>query len=286
LLVAAALSAVVGGILAVSGSVPDQRAPRPQRERVSLVDVFDARDPGVVAHRRVVLERSDQGAWTTVASVDLEGGAVLLDDAAVDRSGDGVPEVAVVDGNDGNCWSCDRVRLLQPRDGVLVDVLDAPHLDRHRWPVALRDVDGDGRVEVIVDDISWEDAIPSLCHACTPRPSAVVRFDTGRLVVDDAALRSSQLAEAEARRQDAIAADDAPDVLSAALALALLEKSGEQSSAHVDAEVDAEVAAANARARFRERLGPFAARLDPRDLQHVENRLWPAAPPAFPRSPR
>ena len=70
-----------------------------------------------------------------------------------DRNRDGVPDLLVGRGSGGNCSTCDRPALLQPKDGRLVDLLDLPTLQESRWPLGFVDVDHDGRQELIVVDL-------------------------------------------------------------------------------------------------------------------------------------
>jgi hypothetical protein len=254
----------------------------PATERASIVDVDHAGSGAFSEYTELRVERYDHTAWRRIGDATVRASSVIVEHAGIDRNGDGIAELVVVDGNDGNCWSCSRVRLFQLRDGALVDILDVPSLGRSHWPAALSDIDDDGVEEVIVHDISWEDEIISLCHACAPRPAAVLRFEAGQIMIDDHTLRQAQILEAEQRRRSGLTADNALGVLSATLTLTLVERGMDPIGPHGDISLEPQ----RARAMFFLRLGGLVTRLNPRDLNRIEQRLWPSQRLASPKSNR
>jgi len=108
---------------------------------------------------------------------------------ARDINGDGLNDLAVSQSTGGNCWECSRLRLFDVSNHQAHDVpmeLPATGLlggDNNEdgtsaVPGQLRDLDGDGRMEIIAGDAAWE--FHGFCHACSPGGNFVLAWDGAR----------------------------------------------------------------------------------------------------------
>jgi len=94
-----------------------------------------------------------------------------------DIQGDAVNELVVAQYASGNCWECYRLRAFAGKDHRVYEVpvrLPATGLLGSDYngdgtsavPRRLADIDGDGLMEVLALDASWE--LNGFCHACSP----------------------------------------------------------------------------------------------------------------------
>jgi hypothetical protein len=149
---------------------------------------------------------------------------------ARDINGDGLNDLAVSQSTSGNCWECSRLRLFDVSNHEAHDVpmnLPATGLLGNDYngdgtsavPVELRDLDGDGRMEIIVLDTSWE--LHGFCHGCSPEGQFVLAWD-GTSYADASSSYQSffddQIAALESRLS---AATHDSDRVSLALSIAL-----------------------------------------------------------------
>jgi hypothetical protein len=119
---------------------------------------------------------------------------------AADLNGDGKKELVVSVANGGNCWQCSRV-LLYTLEG------SGPRLIASE-PMRLEDLDGDGRVELLVGDTRWE-AYDDFSHAAAPGGTLVYTWRDGAYVFagsDASAFYDRELAEMRAGLAEAAAA--------------------------------------------------------------------------------
>jgi hypothetical protein len=214
---------------------------------------------------------------SVVATGTLENDRDFIEFAAHpfgDRNRNGVPDVLVRTSFVGTAWSSERLRLLEPRDGVLVDVLDVPWLQESRWPTRFEDVDDDGVVELVTADITWEFMLATGSHADGPRGTFVVKFRRGGGMAEDARspLVAAQLIDERKAYRGAVAAGEQTAVLNAAGTILELEMNGPGhdvdgavaryrrriADAHLDTEHenDASAVASHARAVDAERARP------------------------------
>lgn len=84
-----------------------------------------------------------------------------------DVNGDGATDMIVSVGNGGNCWQCSRV-LLYSLDGAELRFLASE-------PMTLKDLDGDGKAELLVGDTRWE-AYDDFSHAAAPGGTLVYKW--------------------------------------------------------------------------------------------------------------
>jgi|FLYL01.1.fsa_nt_gi hypothetical protein len=98
---------------------------------------------------------------------------------------DGLNELVVSAFSGGNCWECNRIRLFTAHDQQVHEIPvvlpvtgllsgDANGDGTAAAPQVLRDVDGDGVLEVIAVDASWE--LHGFCHACSPAADFVLAW--------------------------------------------------------------------------------------------------------------
>jgi hypothetical protein len=219
-----------------------------------------------VAWTRASVDDDDGPRANVVATGTLETERDFIEfaeNAIGDRNRNGVPDVLVKTSFMGTAWSSERVRLLEPKDGALVDVLDVPWLQEARWPLRFEDVDADGLDELVTMDITWEWLMSSGGHADGPHAEFVVEFLRGGRMIEDprSPLLLSQAREEEKELRFAVAHKDETAVLNAAGTLLQLEMNGPRHDV------------AGALARFRKRVNQ--ARLDDehqRDAQTIEHR--------------
>jgi hypothetical protein len=113
--------------------------------------------------RPVELLRRDAG-WYVDLNRDLSGR---------DLRGDGSATLVVSNHTAGNCWACGWVELYDLDGGVVRPV---PLALPAGWsPVAVRDLDGEGRYEIVAVDYRFESLF--WCHACSPSSSPVLAWD-------------------------------------------------------------------------------------------------------------
>ena len=118
---------------------------------------------------------------------------------AVDLNGDGRKELVVSAANGGNCWQCSRV-LLYTLEGNGARLIASE-------PMRLEDLDGDGRVELLVGDTRWE-AYDDFSHAAAPGGTLVYTWRDGAYVFagsDAAAYYDGKLAELRAGLAESVA---------------------------------------------------------------------------------
>ncbi len=119
-------------------------------------------------------------AGKTVTATDLAVDHIVdfgtyEDDKTVfaDVNGDGAPEMIVSVANGGNCWQCSRVMLF---------TLDTPTARLvASEPMTLKDLDGDGRPELLVGDTRWE-SYDNFAHALAPGGTLVYTWRDGKYV--------------------------------------------------------------------------------------------------------
>jgi hypothetical protein len=84
-----------------------------------------------------------------------------------DVNGDGATDMLVSVSNGGNCWQCSRA-LVYSLDGAELRFLAAE-------PMTLKDLDGDGKLELLVGDTRWE-GYDDFSHAAAPGGTLVYRW--------------------------------------------------------------------------------------------------------------
>jgi len=230
-------------------------------------------DPDVDLYRiqRVIITWTRQqkdGTVTAVGSLAEDHGSYefhTFDERAFgDRNHDGVRDVLVRRATGGNCSTCERPALLQPKDGKLVDLLDVPWLQQdYRWPHELRDVDQDGRDELVLRDVSHALAWENDGSAVSPAVEYVAELTRRGPVPAPASPHiARQRREALADYRSARSAHDDTGVIDAVIRLAMLETAG--------APHDFEAALARVRQRLADAHVGDAHRFD---VQSLESRL-------------
>ena len=91
-----------------------------------------------------------------------------------DINGDGVKEVIVQSSSGGNCWSCNPTEIYSIRNQKVELIAASPMQD-------VRDLDGDGSMELVVTDPRWE-LYGDLSHAASPFASVIFRWKNNRYV--------------------------------------------------------------------------------------------------------
>lgn len=122
-----------------------------------------------------------------------------------DINGDGLEELVLESSIGGNCWGCVRLRFFQ---------IDRRHLKElviqqggSVVPKSLRDLNGDGILEVIALDTAWE-FYKDLCHACSPAVWVIYSWQDGRYVENSMQFPSFYEAEIVELEQHLIQAED------------------------------------------------------------------------------
>src|SRR5262249_10314778 len=93
---------------------------------------------------------------------------------ATDINGDGLPEILVQSSSGGNCWSCNPVEIYQVKEHKAVLIAAAPIQK-------IADLNGDGKLELIVADGRWE-FYGDLSHAASPAPKLIYGWSDGRYI--------------------------------------------------------------------------------------------------------
>lgn len=125
-----------------------------------------------------------------------------------DINKDGVLEFVVSAANGGNCWSCSTARIYAlggPTPRLIV-----------AEPMTLRDLDGDGSLELLVGDTRWE-AYEDFSHAAAPGGTMVYRWQEGKYVFASSEAKAFYDKELERYRgelAEAIAVINAADAMS------------------------------------------------------------------------
>lgn len=125
--------------------------------------------------------------------------------AFADVNRDGKTEMIASVGNGGNCWECSRV-LLYTLEGDELKFLASE-------PMTIKDIDGDGVMELLVGDTRWE-AYDDFSHAGAPGGTLVYAWHDGGYVFagkDARAYYDKELADLRADLDEAaqgISADD------------------------------------------------------------------------------
>jgi hypothetical protein len=124
--------------------------------------------------------------------------------AFADVNRDGSTDMIVSVANGGNCWQCSRV-LLYSLGGDELRLLVAE-------PMTLKDLDGDGRAELLVGDTRWE-GYDDFAHAFAPGGTLVYKWyaDKGYVFAgpDADAFYRAEMARVLADVPDAVKAIDA-----------------------------------------------------------------------------
>jgi hypothetical protein len=93
---------------------------------------------------------------------------------ATDINGDGLPEILVQSSSGGNCWSCNPVEIYQVKEHKAALIAAAPIQK-------LVDLNGDGKLELVVTDGRWE-SYGELSHAAAPAPKLIYGWSGGRYI--------------------------------------------------------------------------------------------------------
>jgi hypothetical protein len=89
-------------------------------------------------------------------------------------NGDGLPAILVQSSSGGNCWSCNPVEIYQVKEHKAVLIAAAPIQK-------LVDLNGDGKLELVVTDGRWE-LYGDLSHAASPAPKLIYGWSGGRYI--------------------------------------------------------------------------------------------------------
>lgn len=136
-------------------------------EAASLLLVYEAALPATVGRRLgAALEFPDE----LVSFAPERPLAYLM--------GDGTPVLVLRAANGGQCWGCNRLRLVAAGSGG-PDELPVGD-DASIVPFAIEDVGRDGRLAVLASDSRWE-GFAGLCPSCAPVPTLVYRWRQGHL---------------------------------------------------------------------------------------------------------
>lgn len=198
--------AVAGRYLAVIFQYPEAAGDRAGMKSLKLY--FQRAGSSVVSSSELFDEMSI--GFGTYEEPDL---------AFADINKDGVLEFVVSAANGGNCWACSNVRIYAlggPAPRLLV-----------AEPMTLRDLNGDGTLELLVGDARWE-SYDDFSHASAPGGTMVYEWREGKYLFAGADAKGfydkeidryrGELAEAIAMIN---AADDASDERYLGLALSI-----------------------------------------------------------------
>jgi hypothetical protein len=152
---------------------------------------------------------------SVVSSSDLVEEAILglgtyedTETVFADINKDGILELVVSAANGGNCWACSNVRIYAlggPTPRLMV-----------AEPMVLKDLDGDGSVELLVGDVRWE-SYDEFSHAAAPGGTMVYRWRDGKYVfagTEAKAFYEKELDRYRGELAEAISAINAADAMS------------------------------------------------------------------------
>lgn len=138
--------------------------------------------PGEAASRLVLYEVASPGTVGRPRGAPLEYPDELIS-FAPERPlaylmGDGTPVLVLRAAVGGQCWGCNRLRLIAAGKDGLKELPVGE--DASIVPFAIEDVGQDGRLAVLASDSRWE-GFAGLCPSCAPVPTLVYRWREGRL---------------------------------------------------------------------------------------------------------
>lgn len=152
---------------------------------------------------------------SVVSSSDLYEEAILgfgtyedTETVFADVNKDGILEFIVSAANGGNCWACSNVRIYAlggPTPRLIV-----------AEPMTLKDLDGDGSLELLVGDTRWE-SYDDFSHAAAPGGTMVYQWRDGKYVFAGGAAKAfyeKELERYRAELAEAISVINAADPMS------------------------------------------------------------------------